>query len=110
MSFCTVGLPDNANLFGDIDGYGTPRNTAAASDTARSLKLVDPCCEFVSHPSPVPGECGRANRSSVDVGMVCRETGIPAAPTFRMVFCQIRNLFDGAAEACGTNHRAIRTR
>src|SRR5215831_4235387 len=110
MSFCTVCLPDSANLLGDVNGYGTPRNTAAASHTARSLKLVDPCREFVSHPLPVPRERGRARRSSVDVGMVCRETGIPAAPTFRMVLCQIRNLFDVAAEACGTNHRAIRAR
>src|SRR5215470_16697236 len=110
MSFGTVCLPDSANLLGDVNGYGTPRNTAAASDTARSLKLVDPCSEFVSHPLPVPGECGRAHRSSVDVGMVCREAGIPASPTFRMVVCQIRNLFDGAAEASGTNHRAIRAR
>src|SRR5215471_17425786 len=110
MSFGTVCLPDSANLLGDVNGYGTPRNTAAASDTARSLKLVDPSCEFVSHPLPVPGECRRAHRSSVDVGMVCRETGIPAAPTFRMVVCQIRNLFDVAAEACRTHHRAIRAR
>ncbi len=94
MSFRTVCLPDSADLLGDIDGYGTPGNTAAASDTTRSLKLVDPRREFVSHPLPVPGKCRRAHRSSMDVGMVCRETGIPAAPAFRMVACQIRYLFD----------------
>ena len=42
--------------------------------------------------------------------MVGRETGIPAAPAFRMVASQIRDLFDRAAEAGGTNHRAVRTR
>src|SRR5215467_12058689 len=74
MFFCTVCLPDSANLLGNVDAYGTPRNAAAASDTARGLKLVDPCREFVSHPLPVPGEGRRPHGSSVEVRMVCSET------------------------------------
>src|SRR5262245_46879459 len=109
MSFCTVCLPDSPDLFGDINAYRAPRDAAAATNTARSLKLIDPGCQFVSHPLPVARESGRPYSTSMDVRMRRRETRVPPPPALGMITGEIRYLFDGTTEARRADHCAIRT-
>src|SRR5262245_26878477 len=107
MSFCTVCLPDGADLFRDVDTHRTPRDAAAAADAARCFKLIDPGSQFMGHPLAIARVRREPNSTSVDVGMRSRETGIPPPPPLGMIPSQIRNLFDSAAEAGGTDHRAV---
>src|SRR5262249_8883087 len=107
MSFCTVGLPNHPHFFGNVDRYRAPCDAAAATDTAGSLKLIDPSGQFVAHPLPVARESRRPHRATVDVRMGCSETRIPSSPALRVIACQIRYFFDSAAEASGADHRTV---
>src|SRR5262245_7168358 len=107
MSFSTVGLPDSADFFCNVDADRAPCDAAAAPDTARNIKLVDPGRQLVCHPLPISGKGGWRHAAAVDVGMIGSEAGIPAAPAFGMIAGEIRYIFDGAAETCGTDHRAV---
>ena len=60
------------------------------------------------HPLAVTRNPGGTNASAMDVGMVHRETGIPASPTLGVFARQIRPIFHAGAKTSGANNRAVR--
>ena len=67
MFFSTVCLLNGADLFRDVNAYGTPRDAPATTNTARGSKLIDPGSQFVRHPLAVARQRGGPHATSVDV-------------------------------------------
>src|SRR5215813_7255955 len=108
MSFSTLGLPNGAHLFGNVDAHWTPCDATAAADAARRIELIDPGGQLVRHPLTVSRSSRWPYRAAVDVRMIGGEAGIPSAPPFGVFACEVRYLFDRATEASGTHHRTVR--
>src|SRR5215831_5881586 len=99
MFFSTIGFPNSPNLFRNIDSHRAPRDAAAATYTARRLKLIDPRSQLVRHPLPVARVCRRPHDTSVNGGMIGRETRVPSPPSFSVIARDVRYVLNGAAEA-----------
>src|SRR5208283_196898 len=103
----TRSFPQRADLFGNINAYGTPGDTAPATYASGTAKLINPRCQLVRHPLPVARLAGGSYAASVNVGKTLGKAGIPLPPAFRVVAGHIAGVFHRGAEASGTNHGAI---
>src|SRR5208337_2295561 len=100
-------FPDGANLLSDINAHRAPGDATAATDAARTAKLVNPGGELVGHPLAVARFGGTADIATVNVRKILRKTGVPFTPALGVRTADIADILDRGAEAGGTDHGAI---
>ena len=96
---------DGGRLVGDIDAYGTPRDTAPATDAAAAAVLVVPGPELVREPLAIARAGVGPHGEAVQIAVPAGEAGIPFAQVLRLVPAQRGRILLGVAEAGRADRR-----
>src|SRR6266508_729325 len=100
---------DRRRLLDDVDRDRAPGDAATTADAARGAELVDPGRELVRHPLPVARTPRLAHAAAVHVGVPQREARVPQAGVLGLAAGEVGGVLDRAAEARGTDQRAVAT-
>lgn len=101
------GFEQFCDFLGQIDSYGAPSDTAAATDASAGIELIEPGRQFVGQPLAVARLDRVAGWGPRGVGKVRVEARVPAALAEGCIVEQVVRFIDARAEACRADHGAV---